>query len=66
MTSKNAASFAFIGTLLLSLLLLADFVTALLGVMRDIVPAMALLRSLVYLIASISVAFYFFVSMKDR
>ncbi len=61
MTLKNAAFLALIGTLLLTVLLAADFVNTVLGVLRDVVPAMALLRSLVYLLASLSVTVYFYV-----
>ena len=38
-----------------------DFVNTALGVLRDIVPAVAVLRSLIYLFASVSVTVFFYV-----
>ena len=66
MSLKSAAFLALVGTLILTLLLAADFITALTGVMRDVVPVMALLRSFVYLFASLTVTIYFFYAGKDR
>lgn len=61
MSLKNAASLALIGMLLLTILLAADFVKTVSGVLNEVVPAMALLRSLVYLLASLSVTVFFYV-----
>ena len=61
MNLKSAALLALIGTLLLTILLAADFINTVLGVLRDVIPAMALLRSLVYLFASLSVTVFFYV-----
>ena len=66
MSLKSAAFLALVGTLILTLLLAADFITALTGVMRDVVPVMALLRSFVYLFASLTITIYFFSAGKDR
>jgi hypothetical protein len=66
MTLKNAAFLALIGLTLLSVLLLADFITAVLGVMRDVIPVMALLKSLVYTFASVSLAVFFYVFHKAQ
>ena len=52
---------ALIGTLLLTILVVADFIKTVSGVLNEVVPAMALLRSLVYLLASLSVTVFFFV-----
>jgi hypothetical protein len=52
MNLKTAAFLALIGMALLTILLAADFINVVMGVMRDVVPAMALLRSLIYLLAS--------------
>jgi hypothetical protein len=54
MTLKNAAFLALIGTLLLTITLAGDFINAVLGVVRGLVPAMAVLGSLVYLVASLT------------
>ena len=62
MNLNSAAFLALIGSLLLTILLAMDFINTVLGVVRDVIPAMTLLRSLVYAFASISVMvfFYFF------
>ena len=64
MTLKNVAFLAFIGTLLLTIVVAFDFVNTALGVLRDIVPAVAVLRSLIYLFASVSVTVFFYVFYK--
>ena len=61
MTLKNAAFLALIGTALLTILMAADFINTVLGVVRDVSPAMALLRSLVYLLASLTATVFFYV-----
>jgi hypothetical protein len=64
MTSKSAAFLAMIGMLLLTILLAADFIHTVLGVVREIIPAMALLRSLVYLLAGLTVTVFFYVFQR--
>ena len=66
MNLKNAALLALIGTLLLTVLLAAEFINTVLGVLRDVIPAMALLRSLVYLVASLSVTVFFYVFNREE
>ena len=66
MSLKNAALLASIGTLLLTILLASDFIRTVAGVLNDVVPAMALLRSLVYLLASLSVMVFFYVFNKAQ
>jgi hypothetical protein len=61
MTIKTAAFLALIGMVLLTILTAADFITTLTGVLRDVVPAMALLRSLVHLFASFAITVFFWV-----
>jgi hypothetical protein len=61
MTLKTASLLALIGTLVLTILFAVDFIRTVLGVVRDLIPAMALLRSLVYLFASLSVTAFFYV-----
>ena len=61
MSLKNSAFLAFVGMMLLTVLVAADFINTILGVMRDVVPAMALLRSLIYVLASLTVTVFFFV-----
>ncbi len=61
MTLKNVAFLAFLGTLFLTIVVAFDFVNTASGVLRDIVPAVAVLRSLIYLFASVSVTVFFYV-----
>jgi hypothetical protein len=61
MTLKSAAFLALIGTLLLTILLAADFITTVSGVLADVIPAITLLRSLIYLFASVSALVFFYV-----
>jgi len=48
MTLKNAALLALIGTVVMTALLLWNFVLAFLHVVRDLVPAVTLFSSLLY------------------
>jgi hypothetical protein len=66
MTLKKAAQLAFLGTLLLTVVLAVDFLNVLLGVSRSLVPAITLLRALIYLFASLCVTVFFFVFTKSR
>lgn len=66
MNLKNAAPLAAIGTILLTILEAADFIKTVSGVLNDVIPAMALLRSLVYLFASLSVTLFFCVFNKAQ
>ena len=66
MTLKNAALLALIGTLLLTILLTLDFLRTFSGVVGDVVPVMALLRSFVNLLASLTLTVFFFVFHKAQ
>jgi hypothetical protein len=66
MTMKNAALLALICVALLTLLLALDFINTFLGVMRDIVPMMAMLRALIYLLASLSLVVFLYVFSKKQ
>jgi hypothetical protein len=59
MSLKNAAFLALVGMVLLTVLVTADFIISVSGVLRGIVPAMALLMSLVHLFASFAVMIFF-------
>jgi len=61
MTIKTAAFLALVGMVLLTVLVTVDFIATLTGVLHDVVPAMALLRSLVHLFASFAVTVFFYV-----
>jgi hypothetical protein len=66
MSLKSAALLALIGTILLTVLVLAHFIFTVLGVMREVIPAMALLTSLVHLFASLSVLVFFYVFYRKQ
>ena len=66
MSLKTAAFLALIGMVLLTVLVAMDFVKTVSGVMNDVVPAMAPLRSLIYLLASWTVTVFFYVFQKSQ
>jgi hypothetical protein len=66
MTLKTAAFLALVGTLLLTVLLAMDFVNSLLAVVRGLIPAMAVLRSLICLVAGLTVTLFFYVFHKAQ
>jgi hypothetical protein len=66
MTLKNAATLALIGTLLLTVLLGIDFINSLLALTRGLIPAMAILRSLIYVFASLAVTVFFYVFSRAQ
>jgi len=61
MTLKNAALLALVGTILMTVLLVWNFVFTFLNVLRDLVPAVALFSSFIYAIGCFSVMVFFFV-----
>ena len=66
MTLKNAALLALVATLFLSCLLALDFINTLVGILHDVIPVVALLRSLIYLLASLSLTLFFYVFHKAQ
>ena len=66
MNLKSAAFRAMIATLLLTILLAADFINMLLGVVHGFIPGVALLRSLVYLFASLCLTAFFYVFHRSQ
>jgi hypothetical protein len=66
MSLKNAALLALVGMALLTILTAADFVNTVLGILREVVPAIALLRSLVHLLASLTVTVFLYVFQKTH
>jgi hypothetical protein len=61
MTPKNAALLALIGTILMTALLMWNFVFTLISVLRDLVPAVTLFSSVIYAFGSLTVAVFFYV-----
>ena len=66
MTLKNAALVALAGTLLLSVLLLVDFIFNISNVLGGLVAAVIVFRSLIYTFAGFSVTLFFFVFYKAQ
>ena len=58
---KNAALLALVGMILLTVLLVADLINDVLGVLRGLIPAMMLLRSIIYALAGVGVAAFLWV-----
>jgi hypothetical protein len=66
MTLKNVGLLALLGTFLLTIVVAFDFIYVASGVLRNIVPPVTVLRSLIYLFASVSVTVFFYVFSKDQ
>jgi hypothetical protein len=65
MSLKSAAFLALIGTILVAILRLWDLISTITNVIGGLVPAMALLSSLIYAFASLGLAAFFFVFHKQ-
>jgi hypothetical protein len=63
MTLKNAALLALIGTILITALLVWDFVF---NVLRGLIPATMLFSSFIYAFACLSIAVFFYVFHKAK
>ena len=66
MSLKTSAFLALIGMILLTVLVTADFINTVTGIMHDVIPAVALLRSLVYVLASLTVTVFFYIFQKSQ
>lgn len=66
MTLKNAAFLAFIGTLLVTALLVWDFVFTLLNVLRGLTPAATVFSSLIYAFGALTATVFFFIFRKQQ
>jgi hypothetical protein len=66
MTLKNAAFLAFLGTLLLSVLLLWRAVMDILNLIQGLIPAVTLLDSLLYAFAAVTTAIFFFFFQSNQ
>jgi hypothetical protein len=61
MNLRSAAFLALVGMILLTLLVIADFINVVQGVLRDLIPAMMLLRSIIYLLATLGLTVFLLV-----
>ena len=66
MTLKNAALLALIGTILMTVLLVWDFVFTVLNVLRGVVPPVMLFHSFIYAFGCFSVMVFFFVFQRTQ
>jgi hypothetical protein len=66
MSLKQASFLAFIGTLLLSILLVVNLVLDLLSLARGLIAAVTLLTSLIHAFAAVSVAVFFYVFHRGQ
>jgi hypothetical protein len=66
MTLKNAAAFAFIGTLLLTIFCAVGFIRDAMAYINGVLPAVTVLNSLVHLIATLSLAVFLYVFQKTQ
>ena len=66
MTLKNAAFFAFLGMTLLTVLLAVSFIRDVSSFLAGAIAAITLLISLIHLLASLSVAVFFYVFDKTQ
>jgi hypothetical protein len=66
MTLKSAAFFACVGVTLLTVLLAAGFIRDVLALLAGAIAVMALLISLIHLLASLSVAVFLYVFYKAQ
>jgi hypothetical protein len=66
MSLKQASLLAFIGTLLLSILLVVDSILDVLSLARGLIAAVTLLVSLIHAFAAVTVAIFFYVFHKAQ
>ena len=66
MTLKRVSFLAFISTLLMTLLVAVRFFNTILGVSRDIVPAIEIVPCLVYLFAGITLTAFFWIFSRSH
>jgi hypothetical protein len=66
MTLKNAATFAFIGTLLAAALLIYYFVFDIINVAQGLTPLVKLFPSFIYALAALSLTVFFYVFQKSQ
>jgi len=66
MNLKNASLLALVGMILLTVVVAADLIRDVAGVLRGIVATFALLRSVIYTFASVAVTVFLFVFYKRQ
>jgi len=66
MTLKSAALLALIGTILVTALLVWDLIFDVLNIRQGLVPAVVLLRAIIYAFGAVSLTVFFFVFHKRQ
>ena len=66
MTLKNAATFAFVGTLLAAALLVWDFVFDVVNVAQGLIPLVKLFPAFLYALAGLSLTVFFWVFRQTQ
>jgi hypothetical protein len=66
MTPKNTAFLAFVGMVLVTIVLIAGLIADVSGVMRGLIPSMRLLPSFIYAFASLSVVVFLYAFHKAQ
>jgi hypothetical protein len=66
MALKNATLFALIGMILLTALLLAGFIRDMVSLLRDVISAIALLTSLIHVLASLGLTVFLYAFHKSQ
>lgn len=66
MNIKNAATFAFVGTLLAAALLIYDFVFDIISLSQGLIPLVKLFPSFIYALAALSLTVFFYVFRKTQ
>jgi len=66
MTLRHASFLAFIGTLLLTILLVGDFILDLLSLARGLIAVVTLVTALIYAFAALTVTVFFFAFHKTQ
>lgn len=66
MTLKNASVLTLIGTFMVTILVGVNFFNTILGVSRDIVPAMALLPCFVYFFTGVAMTVFFWIFSRRQ
>ena len=66
MSLKTASFLAFAGMLVLTALVIADLIRDTSGVVTGIIPAIRLVRSLIYMFASVAATLFFYVFYRRQ
>jgi hypothetical protein len=66
MTLKNAALMALVGTVLLTILLVAGLIISMTGLLRGVVPPIQTLSALIRAFAAVTLAVFFYVFHKAQ